>query len=89
MPSGGPTGEWVSIVRAADNGISLASDPYGRLLAQVDPFDAGHRLLVAQVPVGGVATVYSAIGDFIGWLSAAMVLGLPLAAFVAERASYR
>ena len=64
----------VSLVRQADNGLSIVTDPYGRTLATMDHFTATERLMIAQVPVAGVTTVYSVIGDLFGW---ATVIGFP------------
>jgi len=58
----------VSMVRATRWGLSAAVDPYGRVLAQVDPFVLGQQALVAQVPLNGVRTVFAAFGDWFGWL---------------------
>jgi apolipoprotein N-acyltransferase len=59
----------VSVVRQADNGLSIVADPYGRTLAAVDHFTASEWVMVAQVPTHGVFTVYSIVGDLFGWLS--------------------
>ena len=59
----------VSIVRQADNGLSMAADPHGRVLAQVDHFTSSERVMVAQMPTQGVSTLYPVIGDMFGWLS--------------------
>ena len=59
----------VSLVRQADNGLSVATDPFGRRLATMDHFTASERLMIAQVPTTGVTTVYSVIGDLFGWAS--------------------
>jgi apolipoprotein N-acyltransferase len=59
----------VSLVRQADNGLSIVTDPYGRNLATMDHFTASEWVMVAQVPTHGVFTVYSVIGDLFGWLS--------------------
>jgi apolipoprotein N-acyltransferase len=61
----------VSLVRQADNGLSIATDPFGRTLAAVDHFATEDRVTVAQVPSKGVFTVYSVIGDLFGWLAVA------------------
>ena len=53
----------------------MVTDPYGRALATMDHFTATERLMMAQVPVAGVRTVYSVIGDLFGW---ATVIGFPL-----------
>jgi apolipoprotein N-acyltransferase len=65
----------VSLVRQADGGLSISTDPYGRTLATMDHFTASERLMIAQVPTTGVTTVYSVIGDLFGW---ATVIGFPL-----------
>jgi apolipoprotein N-acyltransferase len=58
----------VSVVRQADNGLSIVTDPYGRTLATMDHFTASEWVMVAQVPTQGVFTVYSVIGDLFAWL---------------------
>lgn len=58
----------VSLVRQAKNGLSIATDPYGRTLARMDHFTTSDRLMTVQVPVSGVTTVYPIIGDLVGWL---------------------
>lgn len=63
----------VSLVRVADNGISFATNPYGRTVSSVDFFNTSERAMVAQVPAYHVTTLYSIIGDLFGWLA---VLGL-------------
>ncbi len=58
----------VSLVRPASNGLSLAVDYQGRVLAAMDHFAARDRVLRAQIPTRGVATVYSRVGDLFAWL---------------------
>jgi apolipoprotein N-acyltransferase len=58
----------VSIVRQTRRGLSLATDPYGRPLAQMDFFQTPSRVLIANVPVRGIATLYSIWGDIFAWL---------------------
>jgi len=58
----------VSLVRVADNGISFATDPYGRTVASVDFFTTSERVMVAQVPAYHVTTLYALVGDLFGWL---------------------
>ena len=64
----------VSVVRPARWGISGAVDPYGRILARMDELTAEQRVMVAQVPVSGVRTIYSWIGDLFAWLCVAGLL---------------
>ena len=66
----------VSLVRASRLGLSSAVDPYGRILGIMDDATAEQRVMVAQVPVGGVRTVYTRIGDLFAWLCAAGLLGV-------------
>jgi apolipoprotein N-acyltransferase len=61
----------VSLVRAAASGISMAVDPWGRVLARTDFFSSGDRTLTAQVPVSGVRTIYARTGDLFAWLCVA------------------
>jgi apolipoprotein N-acyltransferase len=56
-----------SLVRQTDAGLSIAVDPYGRVLAQVDFFGSTDRTMVAQVPVKHVSTLYGSVGPWIEW----------------------
>ena len=76
----------VSLVRQAKNGLSIATDPYGRTLATMDHFTASERLMIAQAPTTGVTTVYSVIGDLFAW---ATVIGFLLLVFRAVVESRR
>lgn len=75
----------VSLVRVADNGISFATDPYGRTLAWVDFFTTSDRVMVAHVPTYLVTTLYSIIGDLFGWLAVIGFLVVVLFAIVQGR----
>lgn len=75
----------VSILRAADNGRSFAIDPYGRILATVDHFQADERAVVAQLPTHGVFTLYSVIGDVVPWASIAGVVVLAVWGILRKR----
>jgi len=59
----------MSLVRQTDDGLSIAVDPYGRVLAQTDFFGASDRTMVAQVPVKHVTTVYTLFGRWLEWLA--------------------
>jgi len=63
------------MVRAGSAGLSGAVDAWGRVLGVTDHF-SGARTMVAQVPVGGVRTLYAHIGDAFAWLC---VAGIALA----------
>lgn len=79
----------VSLVRVADNGISFATDPYGRTVASVDFFTTSERVMIAQVPAYHVTTLYSIIGDLFGWLSVAGLLGMSVWSLALSRRSKR
>lgn len=59
----------ISLVRQDARGLSLATDPYGRVLAMVDIGAAAEPVMSAKVPTQGVFTIYPIIGDLFGWLS--------------------
>jgi apolipoprotein N-acyltransferase len=70
----------ITIVRQADNGLSVVIDPYGRTVASMDHFTTSERVLVAQVPVGSVKTLYAYTPDLFAWLA---MLGFVTIAIVA------
>lgn len=60
----------MTIVRQADNGLSVVIDPYGRTLAAVNHFTTDERVMVTQVPANnGVFTFYPLVGDLFAWLA--------------------
>jgi apolipoprotein N-acyltransferase len=74
----------MSLVRQVEGNLSIAVDPYGRVLGQTDYFASTDRTMVAQVPVEDVPTLYSSFGR---WLGLACVAGfLLLVALVVARA---
>jgi apolipoprotein N-acyltransferase len=67
----------VSMVRATSAGVSGVVDPQGRTMALTDHFAPGVRILVAQVPIKRVPTIYSCVGDLFAW---SCIAGLLVAA---------
>ena len=57
-----------SVVRQTNKGLSAAADAQGRILASVDFFQTRPCVMVAQVPVRGVPTLYARVGDLFAWL---------------------
>lgn len=78
----------VSILRQADQGLSLAADPYGRVLAASSHFEDANWLLTASVAGQGLPTLYTRIGDAFAWLCVLGFAGLSLWAVVAGRRSH-
>jgi apolipoprotein N-acyltransferase len=74
-----------SLVRPTSNGLALTVDYQGRVLAASDYFAADPQVMVADVPVKGVRTVYSTIGDLFAWIGIAGLLALVARAVVQRR----
>jgi apolipoprotein N-acyltransferase len=64
----------VSMLRATRWGMSAAVDPLGRILATMDDSVAAQKVMAAQLPIQGVATIYSRIGDLFAWFCVAGLL---------------
>jgi apolipoprotein N-acyltransferase len=75
----------MSLVRQTHGGLSIAVDPYGRVLAQTDFFGATDRTMVAQVPVRHVTTLYTLFGRWLEWLAPIGFLFLVAWVFIARR----
>ncbi len=60
------------IVRASREGLLTASDPYGRILAEVPSSEMPGRSVLAGVTIANpLPTLHTRIGNLFGWLSAA------------------
>ncbi len=76
----------VTLVRQADNGLSIVIDPYGRMVASTDHFVPGERVMAAQVPVyANTFTLYSYTPDLFGWLAIAGFVVITIVALVQGR----
>ena len=60
------------LARAGNTGITAVVDPYGRVVAQADMFQA--TALAADVRLLDDRTIYTRTGDMIAWLCAALTL---------------
>jgi apolipoprotein N-acyltransferase len=72
----------VSLVRPTLNGVSVATDPQGRILSRMEDGGTEGYSTTAEIPVQGAATFYSRFGDWAGWLA---LIGLPVLVLVAVR----
>jgi len=70
--------EGASVVRAAMNGLSIATDAYGRVIASDDYFSGADHTMIATVPIAHVPTIYSRVGDTFAWLCALGLVALAL-----------
>jgi apolipoprotein N-acyltransferase len=59
------------LARAANTGISGFVDPYGRVLQKSNMFESA--VMVADLRFISARTIYSRIGDLVGWLSVVLV----------------
>ena len=66
----------VSLVRPTLNGLSVAADYRGEVLAALNHFDSADRVMVAGVPARGVVTLYALVGDAFAWLACLCLLTL-------------
>jgi apolipoprotein N-acyltransferase len=60
----------LAIVRVTSNGLSIAADRQGRILAKMDYFKTSERVMVANVPTQAGNTLYTQLGDSFAWLCA-------------------
>lgn len=60
----------VSLLRPTSSGMSIAVDPYGRIVSCVDDFQSAGAPLVAVLPMQSVKTLYASMGDILTWICA-------------------
>jgi apolipoprotein N-acyltransferase len=72
-----------ALVRPAHDGLLLASDAQGRLIAVKTGAPTGLTRIVADLPLGPGPTLYTRIGDAFAWLC--LVLSLSIAGYCAAR----
>jgi apolipoprotein N-acyltransferase len=61
-----------NMVRHVSNGLSIAVDYQGRVCGAMDHYHvSGDRVLIAEVPIRGIRTIYSRIGDLFSWMALA------------------
>jgi apolipoprotein N-acyltransferase len=75
----------VAMVRPTGDGVSLATDHLGRVLATADDFATVKPSLVVDMPVQGAPTVYARTGDLFVYLCIAAWVMLAGAAFWPRR----
>ena len=66
----------VSLVRPTMNGLSVAADYRGEILAAMNHFDSADRVMTAAIHTRGVRTLYALVGDAFAWLAALCLLTL-------------
>lgn len=56
-----------AMIRPVYNGFSYAVDANGRVLSSMDSDQTDTGIMYAEVPTQGVKTLYSRVGDMLGW----------------------
>ena len=84
-----------SVFRAVENRVATVTvdgafritmvDPYGRILADQSLPEGGANTLIADVPLGSPNTLYTRMGDWVGWLSLGCFIALAVVQEVTKR----
>ncbi len=69
-----------SILKPTGRGLSIAADYCGRVIAKQNYFTSGKRVMLADIPIRSVHTIYEKIGNAFAWLC---ILGLIILASMA------
>ena len=77
--------EGFSLGRAGFYGQNIAADYQGRIIAAANHYTAGDRAVLAHLPIKGVRTLYSVLGDFFPWTCAACLIALLIIAAMRRR----
>ncbi|MEP0131860.1 MAG: nitrilase-related carbon-nitrogen hydrolase [Eudoraea sp.] len=59
----------VSVFRPVSRATSIATDPYGNLLGSSNFFTSKEKILMANVPIKGINTLYNRIGDALPYMA--------------------
>ncbi|QEC67200.1 hypothetical protein FRZ67_07790 [Panacibacter ginsenosidivorans] len=71
-----------SIFRQVNGGLSIAADYRGKIIASHDYFTPEEKLLIADIPITHVNTIYNIIGDAFGYACLYAFLTTVIALFV-------
>jgi apolipoprotein N-acyltransferase len=75
----------VSLLRPAGHGTSMIVDYEGRILASQNYFTNNSGIMMTAIPIRGVTTIYSRIGDVFAYLCVAGFIFLTSWAFIRRR----
>jgi len=64
----------IGVVRAANTGISAFIGPNGRIIEQTELFE--EKIIVQNMPLEPIFTLYSVVGDYIEWVLFVFSLGM-------------
>jgi apolipoprotein N-acyltransferase len=63
-----------SLLRSTRFGLSAAITPYSEMTSKMSSFDKNNFIMMAYLPAKSIRTVYSSVGDILGYLSIAYQL---------------
>ncbi len=75
-----------SVIRQTRNGLSIMTDPRGKIIAQMDHFNNTSWVTVGQVPNKKWFSLYPIIGDLLGWLSLSGLLYFVMLTLIRKKA---
>ena len=77
-----------TMIRPVYNGFSYAVDPDGKLIASMDSDQTDTGIMYADIPIQGINTLYSKVGDMLGWICVIGFFGfLPLGIILRRKQS--
>ncbi len=71
-----------SLIRCTYDGLTIAVDYQGRVLTFTDDFRNNEPVIISDVPMKGVGTLYSKIGDLFAWFCCAGLMIIFLWSFI-------
>ncbi len=74
-----------SILKPTGEGLSIAADHCGRVIAKQDYATSHERIMLVDMPVKSVFTIYSLIGDAFAWLCIIGLSALIMVAVIRDR----
>ncbi len=78
-----------SLIRPAGHGLSMVTDPEGRLLGSLDYFMPSSGILLSRIPTHGMGTIYRLIGDPFAYLCVAGLILLAIYSRLFQKHSTR
>ena len=74
-----------SILRSTRFGLSAAINPVGEITASMSSFDTNDKIMIATLPVRGLTTIYSIIGDAFVYVCLAFIATFTLKEYWLKR----
>jgi apolipoprotein N-acyltransferase len=74
-----------SWVRQTRNGLSVMTDPRGKIISSMDHFKTGNWVNKGDVPTKKIGSLYPIIGDLFGWIAITALILLTLVSCIRER----